>query len=53
MSLIAPIVMAVALLPGHRRVIESWATQWIRPLALKVLMSIMLVIILRFLNFCI
>ncbi|MGE6504247.1 CD3337/EF1877 family mobilome membrane protein [Bacillus wiedmannii] len=45
MSLIAPIVMAVALLPGHRRVIESWATQWIRPLALKVLMSIMLVII--------
>ncbi|WP_410991211.1 CD3337/EF1877 family mobilome membrane protein, partial [Bacillus cereus] len=45
MSLIAPIVLAVALLPGHRRVIESWATQWIRPLALKVLMSIMLVII--------
>ncbi|MED3090378.1 CD3337/EF1877 family mobilome membrane protein [Bacillus toyonensis] len=45
MSLIAPIVLAVALLPGHRKVIESWATQWIRPLALKVLMSIMLVII--------
>ncbi|MBJ8030667.1 CD3337/EF1877 family mobilome membrane protein [Bacillus cereus group sp. N21] len=45
MSLIAPIVLAVALLPGHRKVIESWVTQWIRPLALKVLMSIMLVII--------
>ncbi|OOR03981.1 hypothetical protein BW900_24170 [Bacillus mycoides] len=45
MSLIAPIVLAVALLPGHRKVIESWATQWIRPLALKVLMSVMLVII--------
>ncbi|WP_392390475.1 CD3337/EF1877 family mobilome membrane protein, partial [Staphylococcus hominis] len=24
MSIISPIVMAVALLPGHRRVIESW-----------------------------
>ncbi|MEH6892373.1 CPBP family intramembrane glutamate endopeptidase, partial [Bacillus sp. JJ864] len=45
MSLIAPIVLAVALLPGYRRVMESWATQWIRPLALKVLMSVMLVII--------
>lgn len=45
MSLIAPIVLAVALLPGHRKVIESWVTQWIKPLALKVLMSIMLVII--------
>ncbi|HDX9577625.1 TPA: type IV secretion system protein, partial [Bacillus pseudomycoides] len=45
MSLIAPIVLAVALLPGHRRVMESWITQWVRPLALKVLMSVMLVII--------
>ncbi|PDY45820.1 CD3337/EF1877 family mobilome membrane protein, partial [Bacillus pseudomycoides] len=45
MSLIAPIVLAVALLPGHRKVLESWATQWVRPLALKVLMSVMLVII--------
>ncbi|PEF35111.1 CD3337/EF1877 family mobilome membrane protein [Bacillus wiedmannii] len=45
MSLIAPIVLAVALLPGHRKVLESWATQWVRPLALKILMSVMLVII--------
>ncbi|PIE92829.1 hypothetical protein CO726_24315 [Bacillus fungorum] len=45
MSIISPIVMAVALLPGHRRVIESWASQWIRPLALKIFMSVMLVII--------
>ncbi|MGN4782146.1 CD3337/EF1877 family mobilome membrane protein [Bacillus cereus group sp. MYBK217-2] len=45
MSIISPIVMAVALLPGHRRVIESWASQWIRPLALKIFMSAMLVII--------
>ncbi|MGN4811161.1 CD3337/EF1877 family mobilome membrane protein [Bacillus cereus group sp. MYBK108-2] len=45
MSIISPIVMAVALLPGHRRVIESWASQWIRPLALKIFMSGMLVII--------
>ncbi|MGZ9785456.1 CD3337/EF1877 family mobilome membrane protein [Bacillus pseudomycoides] len=44
-SLIAPIVLAVALLPGHRKVIESWATQWVRPLALKMLMSVMLIII--------
>ncbi|MGY1465742.1 CD3337/EF1877 family mobilome membrane protein (plasmid) [Bacillus toyonensis] len=45
MSIISPLVMAVALLPGHRRVIESWASQWIRPLALKIFMSCMLVII--------
>ncbi|EOQ01331.1 hypothetical protein KOY_05381 [Bacillus cereus VDM021] len=45
MSLIAPIVLAVALLPGHRKVLESWGTQWVRPLALKILMSVMLVII--------
>ncbi|MEK4419000.1 CD3337/EF1877 family mobilome membrane protein [Bacillus sp. FSL K6-0268] len=45
MSLIAPIVLAVALLPGHRKVLESWAKQWVRPLALKMLMSVMLVII--------
>ncbi|HDX9614238.1 TPA: CPBP family intramembrane metalloprotease [Bacillus toyonensis] len=45
MSIISPIVMAVALLPGHRGVIESWASQWIRPLALKIFMSVMLVII--------
>ncbi|WP_050249072.1 CD3337/EF1877 family mobilome membrane protein, partial [Streptococcus pneumoniae] len=45
MSIISPIVMTVALLPGHRRVIESWASQWIRPLALKIFMSVMLVII--------
>lgn len=45
MSIISPIVMAVALLPGHRRIIESWASQWIRPLALKIFMSVMLVII--------
>lgn len=45
MSLIAPIVLAVALLPGHRKVLESWAKQWAKPLALKVLMSVMLVII--------
>ncbi|PEJ23231.1 hypothetical protein CN887_21225 [Bacillus pseudomycoides] len=45
MSLIAPIVLAVALLPGHRKVIESWVTQWVRPLGLKILMSVMLVII--------
>ncbi|MCQ6289006.1 type IV secretion system protein [Bacillus cereus] len=45
MSLIAPIVLAVALLPGHRKVLESWVKQWIRPLALKILMSVMLVII--------
>lgn len=45
MSLIAPIVLAVALLPGHRKILESWATQWVRPLALKILMSVMLVII--------
>ncbi|KZD51648.1 CD3337/EF1877 family mobilome membrane protein [Bacillus cereus] len=45
MSIISPLVMAVALLPGHRRVIESWASQWIRPLALKIFMSAMLVII--------
>ncbi|OBW56079.1 CD3337/EF1877 family mobilome membrane protein [Bacillus cereus] len=45
MSIISPIIMAVALLPGHRRVIESWASQWIRPLALKIFMSVMLVII--------
>ncbi|HDX9649329.1 CD3337/EF1877 family mobilome membrane protein [Bacillus thuringiensis] len=45
MSIISPIVMAMALLPGHRRVIESWASQWIRPLALKIFMSVMLVII--------
>ncbi|MCX2829128.1 CPBP family intramembrane metalloprotease [Bacillus sp. DHT2] len=45
MSLIAPIVLAVALLPGHRKVLESWAKQWARPLALKILMSVMLVII--------
>ncbi|KXY55884.1 Isocitrate dehydrogenase [Bacillus cereus] len=45
MSIISPIVMAVALLPGYRRVIESWASQWIRPLALKIFMSVMLVII--------
>ncbi|PGD96678.1 CD3337/EF1877 family mobilome membrane protein [Bacillus pseudomycoides] len=44
-SLIAPIVLAVALLPGHRKVIESWVTQWVRPLGLKILMSVMLVII--------
>ncbi|MED1304091.1 hypothetical protein BK704_35230 [[Bacillus thuringiensis] serovar konkukian] len=44
-SLITPIVLAVALLPGHRKVIESWATQWVRPLALKMLMSVMLIII--------
>lgn len=45
MSIISPLIMAVALLPGHRRVIESWASQWIRPLALKIFMSGMLVII--------
>ncbi|EJR60957.1 CPBP family intramembrane metalloprotease [Bacillus cereus] len=45
MSLIAPIVLAVALLPGHRKVLESWAKQWAKPLALKILMSVMLVII--------
>lgn len=45
MSIISPLVMAVALLPGHRRVIESWASQWIRPLALKIFASAMLVII--------
>ncbi|WP_242227247.1 energy-coupling factor transporter transmembrane protein EcfT [Bacillus cereus group sp. BfR-BA-01315] len=45
MSLIAPIVLAVALLPGHRKILESWGTQWVRPLALKILMSVMLVII--------
>lgn len=45
MSLITPIVLAVALLPGHRKVLESWAKQWAKPLALKILMSVMLVII--------
>lgn len=40
MSLIAPIVLAVALLPGHRKVIESWVTQWIRPLALNIIFTV-------------
>lgn len=45
MSIISPIVMAVALLPGNRRVMESWGKQWIKPLALKILASALLVII--------
>ncbi|WIY59026.1 CD3337/EF1877 family mobilome membrane protein [Bacillus arachidis] len=45
MSIIAPIVMAVALLPGNRRVMESWAKQWVKPLALKIFASALLVII--------
>ncbi|MBM6649408.1 CD3337/EF1877 family mobilome membrane protein, partial [Bacillus sp. RIT 809] len=45
MSIIAPICMAVALLPGQRRVLSSWATEWIRPLALKIIMSVLLVIV--------
>ncbi|MBC6975123.1 MULTISPECIES: CD3337/EF1877 family mobilome membrane protein [Bacillus] len=45
MSIIAPIVMAVALLPGNRRVMESWAKQWVKPLALKIFASALLIII--------
>ncbi|MGM1670331.1 CD3337/EF1877 family mobilome membrane protein [Bacillus cereus group sp. BceL077] len=45
MSIIGPIAMAFALLPKNRRVLISWAEQWLKPLAAKIFLSLIVIIL--------
>ncbi|WP_242291526.1 hypothetical protein [Bacillus cereus group sp. BfR-BA-01356] len=45
MSIIGPIAMAFALLPKNRRVLISWAEQWVKPLAAKIFLSLIVIIL--------
>ncbi|MEB4893673.1 hypothetical protein P9Y62_27955 [Bacillus thuringiensis] len=45
MSIIGPIAMTFALLPKNRRVLISWAEQWLKPLAAKIFLSLIVIIL--------
>ncbi|HDR6289244.1 TPA: type IV secretion system protein [Bacillus cereus] len=45
MSIIGPIAMAFALLPKNRSVLISWAEQWLKPLAAKIFLSLIVIIL--------
>lgn len=45
MSIIGPIAMAFALLPKNRRVLISWVEQWLKPLAAKIFLSLIVIIL--------